>query len=170
MSKRLKDNLKKRATAWAGQLTKLAKGFAPNHLKPYISSHVEAKEDGTYRIRITANRGANPTGPGHPNYGSSDARAQEFGSGLRARRGPKQKYLIHPKNAKFLEFEGTNQFEGWIIRTMEVKHPGIKAANQGKGYLAPAMNEIRKRARAELTKEIRDAIVGDLRESFGRKA
>jgi secreted PhoX family phosphatase len=51
-----------------------------------------------------------------------------------------------------------------------VQHPGIEAANNGKGYIAPAMNKLRKRARAELDKEVRDAIVGDLRESFGRKA
>ena len=176
MTQRLANKLKRRASAWAGQLTSLARSFAPNHLKPYIHSKVEEKGDGNFIIRITADRFANPTGPGHPNYGSSDARAQEFGSGLRARRGAKKKYPIqgHP----FLVFpwdvatQNPDQFtmhEGKVVLA-QVMHPGIEAANSGKGYIAPAMNELRKHARAELSKDIKEAIVGDLRESFGRKA
>jgi hypothetical protein len=168
MSKRLAANLKKRATAWAGQLTKLAKAFAPAHVEPAISSHVESKDDGTYIIRITSNRNVAP-----------DARAQEFGSGLHARRGPKRKYPILPKNGRVLAFNwevANAQPERFVfapdgrVLLPSVQHPGIEAANNGKGYIAPAMNELRKRARAELDKEIKDAIVGDLRESFGRKA
>jgi hypothetical protein len=168
MSKRLAANLKKRATAWAGQLTKLAKAFAPAHVEPAISSHVETKDDGTYIIRITANRNVAP-----------DARAQEFGSGLHARRGVKRKYPILPKNGRVLAFNwevANAQPERFVfapdgrVLLPSVQHPGIEAANNGKGYIAPAMNELRKRARAELDKEVRDAIVGDLRESFGRKA
>jgi len=178
MSARLKSNLIKRARAWAGQLTLLAKSFAPDHIKPYISSKVEDKGDGTFIIRTTADRFANPTGPGHPNYGSSDARAQEFGSGLRARRGTKQKYPILPKNKKVLAFDwdvanaNPERFvfapDGRVLLP-SVQHPGIQAANAGKGYIAPAMKELRKRAKADLSLEIRNAIVGDLRESFGRK-
>jgi hypothetical protein len=168
MSKRLAANLKKRATAWAGQLTKLAKAFAPAHVEPAISSHVETKDDGTYIIRITANRNVAP-----------DARAQEFGSGLHARRGVKRKYPILPKNGRVLAFNwevANAQPERFVfapdgrVLLPSVQHPGIEAANNGKGYIAPAMNKLRKRARAELDKEVRDAIVGDLRESFGRKA
>jgi hypothetical protein len=168
MSKRLKDNLKKRAVAWAGQLTRLAKAFAPSHVRPAISSKVETKEDGTYIIRITSSRSVAP-----------DARAQEFGSGIHARRGVKQKYLIAPKTKKTLAFNwdianaNPERFvfapDGRVLLPF-VMHPGIEAANNGKGYLAPAMNEIRKRARAELDKEVKAAIVGDLRESFGKKA
>ena len=168
MSKRLAANLKKRAAAWAGQLTKLAKAFAPAHVEPAISSHVETKDDGTYIIRITANRNVAP-----------DARAQEFGSGLHARRGVKKKYPILPKNGRVLAFNweiANAQPERFVfapdgrVLLPSVQHPGIEAANSGKGYIAPAMNELRKRARAELDKEIRDAIMGDLRESFGRKS
>lgn len=168
MSQRLKNNLKKKTVAWAGQLTKLAKALAPNHVKSAISSHVETKEDGTYIIRITADRNIAP-----------DARAQEFGSGLHARRGPKQKYLIAPKTRKLLAFQwdvadaNPERFsflpDGRVLLA-SVQHPGIEAANGGQGYIHPAMNELRRRARAELSKEIHDAVVGDLRESFGRKA
>lgn len=159
MSTRLITNLKRRAIAWAGQLTSLAKSYAPRHVQPAISSHVEEKDDGQFIIRITVDRAEAP-----------DARAWEFGSGIHARRGTKGKYPIVPKTAPFLEFLGTNEFDGWLIRTKKVMHPGIEAANGGKGYIAPAMIELRKRAKAELSKEIKDAIVGDLRESFGRKS
>lgn len=50
-----------------------------------------------------------------------------------------------------------------------VQHPGIQAANSGQGYIAPAIKEIRRRGKTELSKDIRDAILGDLRQSFGRK-
>ncbi len=168
MSKRLQTNLKNRARAWAGQLTSLAKSFAPNHVEPAISSKVEEKSDGTYIIRITADRKIAP-----------DARAQEFGSGLHARRGPKKKYPIKPTGGKpFLAFEweianaSPDRFrfdsEGRALLP-QVMHPGIHAANNDKGYIAPAMKELRKRAKAELTQDIRASIMGDLRESFGRK-
>lgn len=168
MSDRLLRNLKRRAVSWAGQLTRLAKAYAPNHVKPAISSHVEDKSNGTFIIRITADRAKVP-----------DARAQEFGSGLRARRGVKKKYPIVPKNRTLLAFnwevadanpERFHFLPDGRVTFKKVMHPGIQAANEGQGYIAPAMKELRAKAKAELTKEIKDAIVGDLRESFGRKA
>lgn len=168
MTDRLVNNLKRRAAAWAGQLTSLAKSLAPAHVQSSISSHVEDGKDGTFIIRITADRAKAP-----------DARAQEFGSGIHARRGPKAKYPILPKNGKYLAFdwdiananpERFSFLPDGRVRLTKVSHPGIEAANEGQGYIAPAMRELRKRAKAELDKEIRDAIMGDLRESFGRKS
>lgn len=154
MANKLQLALKRKAAAWAGQLTRLAKSLAPAHVRPAISSKVEEK-DGKFIIRTTASKKLVP-----------DARAQEYGSGLRARRGPKQKYLIHPKQSPFLEFEGTNEFAGWLIRTKEVKHPGIRAANDGKGYIGPAQKEIRKKLKAELKSEVKNAIQAELRAGF----
>lgn len=171
MSIRLTAAIKRRAIAWAGQLTKLAKSFAPNHLRPYISSRVEQKETG-FVIRIMADRNANPI----EKYGSADARAQEFGSGLKARRGAKKKYLIKPKNKKVLAFpwavadanpERFKFTSDGRVMLGSVMHPGIQAANNGKGYIAPAMKELKKRGKAELKNDIRQAILGDLRQSFG---
>ena len=163
---RLQSNLRRRAIAWAGQLTKLSRSLAPKHVRSAISSHVEEKTDGTNIIRITADRNIAP-----------DARAQEYGSGLKARRGPKQKYPIRPKTKKVLAFyweiasQNPDRFQflddGRVILP-EVMHPGIQAANSGKGYIAPAMVELRKRAKKELDVDVRQAILGDLRASFGR--
>jgi len=167
MSKRLSTALKNKARAWAGYLTRLAKSFAPAHVRPAISSHVEQKGDDTFIIRVRADRKIAP-----------DARAQEFGSGLRARRGPKRKYPIFPKTKKILAFhwevadvnpERFSILPDGRVMLPYVQHPGIKAANNNKGYIAPAMIELRKKAKAELNKDIREAILGDLRESFGRK-
>lgn len=167
MSDRLETNLKRRAVTWAGQLTRLARELAPAHVAPAISSHVEDKGDGSWIIRITADRSKAP-----------DARAQEFGSGLHAKRGPKVKYPILPKTKKVLAFywdvaeENPEQFAflpDGRVALPSVMHPGIEAANEGKGYIAPAMKELRERARENLDVDIRNAIMGDLRESFGRK-
>lgn len=167
MSDRLVNKLKFRARSWAGQLTSLARALAPNHVRPAISSKVESKDNGTFIIRITSDRRIAP-----------DARAQEFGSGLHARRGPKVKYPIRPKDKKVLAFfwevananpERFTFSEDGRVLLPQVMHPGIEAANEGIGYIGPAMKELRKRAKVELTKDIKDAIVGDLRESFGRK-
>jgi len=159
----LPTNIYRRAVAWAGQLTSLAKSYAPTHIKPYIHSKVEDTGDGVYIIRITADRGANPI----QKYGSLDARAQEYGSGIRARRGGKGMIDIVPKTQPNLVFAGTNEWEGYIIRTKHVSSPGIPAANDGAGYIAPAVNELRARGKAELQQDIRQAILSDIRRSFG---
>lgn len=173
---RLKGTLKARARSWAGQLTSLSRKYAPKHLRRYISSKVEEKGEGTFIIRVSVDRNANPTGPGHWNYGSSDARAQEYGSGLWAQRGAKHWIPILPKNKRNLAFPypadkvypGALYVDGKII-TSKVMHPGIHAANNDSGYLRPARDELRRRARKELSQEVRRAILGDIRESFGRK-
>lgn len=167
MTDTLQGNLKRRAAAWAGNLTKLAKSYAPRHIQSAISSRVEEKQDGTFVIRITANRKI-----------ASDARAQEYGSGIHSKRGAKVKYPITPRKGKLLAFHwdvadaNPERFsflpDGRVILP-SVQHPGIEAANSGKGYIAPAVRELRKKARQELDKDIRDAILGDLRRSFGRK-
>lgn len=176
---RLSNVLKRRAISWAGQLTKLAKAFAPNHLRPFIRSRVEVKEDKTFIIRTTVNRNERPL----EKYGSADARAQEYGSGLRARRGAKKKYPIKPKKGhpyiafywevatrSEMEAGGPGKFKflpDGRVYFPQVNHPGIKAANQGKGYIAPAIKELKRRAKDELKSDIKQAILGDLRQSFG---
>lgn len=170
MSQRLVSMIKRRSVYWAGQLTSLAKSFAPNHLKAHVRSRVE--EQGTkIIIRTSVNRFASPK----EKYGTLDARAQEYGSGLRARRGTKAKYPIVPKDKKILAFfwekadDSIPRTPDGRVMLRKVNHPGIPAANAGQGYIGPAVKELRKRARVELGKDIRQAILGDLRQSFGKK-
>lgn len=169
MTERMKSAIFRRARSWAGQLTSLARSFAPAHIKGAISSHVEeGNKEGQWIIRITADRRLAP-----------DARAWEYGSGIHSQKGPKQKYPIRPKTKRFLAFHwevadmNPEQFkflpDGRVILPA-VQHPGIEAANEGAGYIRPAIAELRKRGKQELTAEIKQAILGDLRQSFGRKS
>ena len=166
MSTRLIGNLKRRAASWAGQLTLLAKSLAPAHVRNAIKSKVEEKDSG-FIIRVTADRKIAP-----------DARALEYGSGLHARRGAKKKYPIRPKTKKLLAFyweiaeanpEKFTFAPDGRVTFQQVMHPGIQAANGGQGYIAPAMRELRRKAKKELSQDVRAAIIGDLRASFGKK-
>ena len=167
MASRLSNNLKRRVSAWAGQITSLARSLAPSHVRPAISSKVETKGEGEFIIRTIADRRIAP-----------DARAWEYGSGIHSRRGAKKKYTIAPRNKSVLAFNwevanaSPEKFsfapDGRVL-LHSVQHPGIQAANGGQGYIGPALKEVRRRGKAELSKDIRDAILGDLRQSFGRK-
>lgn len=161
MANKLAAALKNKARYWASEMTKLAKEFAPNHLKDNISSKSEERGEGTYIIRTTAS--------------APDARAQEFGSGLRARRGPKAKYPIRPKGHHFLAFywdvatqnpDSFRMLDDGRVLLPGVMHPGIPPFNGGKGYIRPAQIAIRKRIKKELNQEIPNAIRAELRASF----
>jgi hypothetical protein len=172
-SQRLPNALLRKARAWAGQLTQRARAYAPAHIREYISSSVDEKSNGEqFIIRIKADRFANP----QEREGSLDARAQEYGSGLQSRRGLKAKYPILPKNRQALAFywevadnnpEYFTFLDDGRVLLRKVMHPGIQAANEGKGYIGPAVKELRVKAREELDVEIRKAITGDIRASFG---
>lgn len=178
MTDELTPRIRSKMRTWAGNLTKLAnKNLGKFRNIITVQSTVEEKE-GKFSI-LTIARGA-------------AARAYEYGSGIHSRlskKSPKQispkgKILIKPKNKKVLAFywDVATEFEmergrpGRFIIGRDgkvllpsVKHPGVKAANQGKGYLAPAATEVRKQIRKELSKETRDAIIGTLRKSFNKK-
>lgn len=160
----LQTNLKRRAIAWAGQLTRIAKGYAPAHLQPYIHTTVEETDTG-FTLKLGVKNKA-PTGPGHWNYGSSDARAQEYGSGLQAQRRGRSFISIDAKNKPLLIFPGTHEYAGVTIMIPHVNHPGIKATNDEEGYLRPAVKDLRKRMRAELQEDVRDAIRTTMRMTF----
>jgi len=165
----LPTNLEALVDSWKGQLLSLVKGLAPAHLRDAVFVNSE-EADGHYVIRVTVNRNAYP----RPNYGSLDARAQEYGSGLRARVAGKNSGQTIPINAKggyiasngvaYLVFKNK---EGRIIKTKHVDHPGIEAYNGGEGYVAPAIELLRQKGRAELSQAIRSAILTDIRTSFG---
>src|SRR3972149_2051512 len=57
------------------------------------------------------------------------ARAFDVGSGIHGKSG--QPYKIRARNYPTLQFQGTNEFAGKIIRKAEVDHPGVA----GVGYI-----------------------------------
>jgi hypothetical protein len=159
MANQVASALLRSARSYAGQLTSLIKSYAPVHLQKGVKVHADEPTEGKVIIHIEA-RGA-------------DAHAQEYGSGLHTdgRKGTKAKYPI-PKipttPPHFLVFQGTNQFDGWLIRTRQVQHPGIEKF-KGKGYIAPAVKEFRAKIKQKgggLRQEIRQAILGEIKKSF----
>lgn len=154
----LPSALLKSARSYAGRLTALIKAKAPAHLQKGVKPTTAVEiEPGVIRITATV------TG--------KDAHAQEYGSGLRSTYGTKEKYPIVPKpGTAFLEFQGTNAFDGWLIRTQKVMHPGIApySAKGNKGYMRPAIKEWMNKIRTSKTipDAVRQAILADVRKSF----
>jgi hypothetical protein len=172
MTDQLTDKLRKRATVWASNITKLANKNL-GKFRGIISVQSKVTEQaGRIEIISTAKGKA--------------SRAYEYGSGVHSRLskkspkqlGPKGKILIKPNSGKFLAFNwevanaNPDKFtfldDGRVLLPA-VKHPGVKAANEGKGYLSPAFNEVRKQIRKEIPKETRDAVLGTFRKSFNKK-
>lgn len=115
------------------------------------------------------------------------ARAYEYGSGIRSRSSktsPKQQgsrgfIRIAPKRKKVLAFfwdkvdEKTpvgGKFLGVSSKGKAmfrfVDHPGVAAANSGKGYLAPAFAKVRRQIRKDIPVEVRKAAIGTFRKAF----
>lgn len=166
MANQVASALLRSARAYAGQLTSLVKSLAPKHLQSGIKTTVTEPQEGRVVISVTAK--------------GEDARAQEYGSGLHTdgRKGAKAKYPIRPKPGnKFLAFHwevataNPEKFQflpdGRVILP-SVMHPGIKKY-KGRGYINPAIKELRKRIRQKgsgLRMEIKRAILGEINKSF----
>jgi hypothetical protein len=158
----LEQLLKASAKNWAQRYTILARAKAPRHIAPHIStsSSVTAGQVTlTSSIKVIDARGAEGT---ISNYGTMDARAQEYGhpgATITPRTG---RYLafhwqIHPQNAKYDK-------EGRILLTKVTKLPQ-PAFNNGQGYMRPAMDEWTQEILASSAR-FKDAIKLDISEAF----
>ena len=171
MTDELTPRLRNKMRSWAGQVTKLAhKNLGKFRRLITVQSKV-VEQDDKLSIESTAK--------------GITSRAYEYGSGIHSRlskKSPKQispkgKILIRPVRKKVLAFfwdvaeANPDQFvfapDGRVLLP-QVKHPGVKAANEGRGYLGPAVNEVRKQIRKELPKETREAVLATFRKSFKR--
>jgi hypothetical protein len=150
----LSTALQEIATSWSGQIQSLAESLAPAHVRPAISVRTEVNETQAV-ITISASKSIVP-----------DAIAQELGSGLRATQGPKKFIDIYPKRGTYLIFDGTNAWAGQTIFTKHVNHPGINPANEGKGYIMPAVQEVVAKGKAELSQAVRSAISVTIKQAF----
>jgi hypothetical protein len=159
---------------YAARLTVLAREYAPVHLREGISSKADINDD-EYKITIIAI--------------GVDARAQEYGSGIRSKRskvskyqlGPKGKIRIAPKTKKYLAFpwqrihpfpiyDGEAVIIRWWqpkeIRNKSVLHPGIRPANKGAGYISPAIKDVRKEINKKLSKDGKNGINMEFKKVF----
>ena len=162
---RLSDTIATRLTPLVQILKNTIVDFAPNHLKPYIHVTMRTEHDVAI-IRVHVDRGEHPS----QREGSLDARAQEFGSGLRAQIGETGYIRFAARNAEALVFPGTNQWAGKTIYMpypRKVNHPGIYAANDDKGYVRPAIQEFEGTIINALDPTIRDDVNFEIRMAFG---
>jgi len=162
--------------SYAAAVTKRARNLAPQHIRSAITSRVKKSKKGTVGIVTTADKSVAP-----------DAGAWEFGSGIHSRLmrmspnqlRPKGKYIIAPKRGNVLAFpwdkvnESTpkgKKFRGISSQGNAifnyVEHPGIVAANDGKGYIAPAIKMTRKTLEDGIDKSVRDAVGLTLKRAF----
>jgi hypothetical protein len=104
-----------------------------------------------------------------------EARAFEYGSGLRATRqtpSPRQEgaggfIIIAPRNAQSLVFPGTHAWQGMTIQVPPmgggvVHHPGVSS----RPYIKPATDENRPRIREILRKAVRTSVSQTIRTSW----
>lgn len=175
LTTRIRANMK----TWATNITKLAHRNLGKFRKLIVVRSVTEERNDKIGILSTASPIA------RDEYGDVKdvARAYEYGSGVHSSgaKGSKAKYRIAPRRKKVLAFywDVATTFEmergrpGRFIIGRDgkvllpsVQHPGVKAANEEKGYLRPAISEVRKQMRKELPREVRQAIVGTFRKSF----
>lgn len=179
MESDLETYLRERAKSWAQQIEDKAKRASGKPAHIVVTAKASGAKGGAVGINVDATSA------------KGDARAYEYGSGIhsttsktsRWQQGAKGKILITPKRAKVLAFywdklsndpPGTWYGGRKLIRKREddvalfryVEHPGVKAANGGKGYMRPAISEVRKTIRKEIPKGMRDAYVGGIRKAF----
>ena len=75
--------------------------------------------------------------------------AFEWGSGIHASKGTPSKYPISVKNAPFLVFPGTNDFEGILVNWRKtIAHPGVAA----RPFLSPAKQQTRQQNLEDIRK------------------
>lgn len=179
MANELQNFLREKAKSWAQQIQQKASKASGKPAHIVVDAMVSGVEGGAIGINVTA---VSEKG---------DARAYEYGSGVHSttnkvskwQQGPKGKILITPKKAKVLSFfweklegdpPGTWYGGAKLVRKTEenkaifryVEHPGVKAAGSGKGYMRPAINDVRKTIRKEIPKAMRDAYLGGIRKAF----
>lgn len=180
MASELENGLREMAKSWAQQIEQKANSASgkPAHIS------VKAKVSGASGGVIGINADAVSS--------KGDARAYEYGSGIHStsnktsphQEGSKGKIIIAPKTAPVLAFNwevlkkypvGTHfPNSKKIIAVVSegrgifnyVEHPGVKAANNGKGYLRPAITSVRSRIRKDVPKAVRDAYIGGIRKAF----
>lgn len=171
------DNLSKRLKAsarqWATDITKLAN----KNLGKFKSLILVRSKSGEKSGKIEIISTATATNPEKP-----VSRAYEYGSGTKSRSKKKSKHqlpdgriLIRPRNKKVLAFywqvasanpQNFSMTPDGKVLLPEVKHPGVSAANSGKGYLSPAIASVRRSIRKDIPKDIRQAVIGSFRKKF----
>lgn len=165
MTRNTVATLERLAKNIADQMVRRSKGYAPTErIRANIFSRRERTRD-TVSIRVGVNLTAAP-----------EARAYEYGSGMRARRSrtspnqpaPFGPIVIRPVNKRHLTFFW--EAVGGVVSFNKVNHPGVEAKpDPDEGYLAKARREVKNERRSELSKSLSRAVLSDIHEAWAKK-
>jgi hypothetical protein len=154
-----------------------ARELAPNnHIRKAIHVSTSGADEENLTVKFTVD--------------TPDAGAYEYGSGIHRTQGNPAKYIIRPKNKAVLAFdwqkipqnaklgggdkilgrgsETDKRTGGKNILWAYVEHPGVAAANNGRGYMRLALAETRKDVREAIVTGARAAILAEARFRFGK--
>jgi len=90
------------------------------------------------------------------------APAFDKGSGLHGERRSKYQIPLKIGNPPLLKFEGTNAFQGTMVFTPVVMHPGVK----GTGYVKKALDEAKPEVKKIIKKNVKEKIWTYIRAEF----
>ena len=151
------NDLKPTLQKWSNKLGNRARSFAPSHIVRYkmIHSHLEFKSKDEFSITLYTDPPGGDAGDEGGKRGG-DIFGREFGAGLYGEE--KSTYEIRPRNKKKLaffwevanpellkgkKFFGYSQTDERLLFNF-VNHPGYEAANNGKGFLGLAFEQVAK--------------------------
>ncbi len=183
MTDNLISNLRKSSKRWATQITTDATRNLGKFSKLIKVTSKTVDDEGKLVI-VTTGRATQK--------GKPVARAYEYGSGRRSRspktsphqmgsRGfiriaPVRKKVLAffwdkvdantPAGKKFLGVSKTSSPPGKALFAY-VDHPGVKAANNGKGYIKPAVDKVRAQIRKDVPADVHKAALGSFKKNFG---
>lgn len=149
----------------ADQIVRRSKSYAPTtRIRNNIFSKRE-RNGNTVSIRVGVSLLAAP-----------EARAYEYGSGMRARRSrtspnqaaPFGPIVIRPNQASRLTFFW--DVVGDVVSFQKVNHPGVEAKpDPDEGYLAKARREVKAERREEMSKSLARAVLSDIHEAWVKR-
>lgn len=147
-----------------------AQQLAPSFIAPWIRNvEIEKSKDGKYGIKLRIDLKKIPD-----RSPAKSARAYEYGSGIHAQRGAAQRYKIEPRTARGVltfyweKLSKTKKNPNQIAHFMYIMHPGVEAANNGRGYLREALVQSREYIRENILQNASDSVKLKVRAIFSR--
>lgn len=163
---RLSEELYRLSKIWASRWTRLAKdrlvsnptvpGHAPRRLDSIIDIRTKSERKSAQRFALHLYARGKGEHVAQYGQGKKLAGAYEYGAGP---------HVITPRPPKTLLTFYWERIDEDVAFAF-VKHPGIRPANQGRGYIFSSAQALVTQGEEELRPLARKAILGDLRAAF----
>jgi hypothetical protein len=163
---RLSEELYKLSRSWATRWTRIAKSMLVS--SPTVPGHTPRRLDSIIDIRTKSERKSAQRFALHLYAKGKGEHVAQYGQGKKlagAYEYGAREHVISPRPPKkALSFFWERAGEDVLFS--DVIHPGIVAANQGKGYVHESAFKLLMEGEKELRPLARKAILGDLRAAF----